>query len=112
MTKKEKIQYLKDGHKRLEDVVNSLNDKTLMETKVLQDWTVKNVLSHIVAWNLENIKGIDNILLTGEMPWWWGLPEDEFNEREVTKRKEIDIKEVIQEWENSFSMMINKIEVK
>ncbi len=110
MSKKEKIIYLKNGHKKLINIVNFLNINKLTELDILSGWTIKEILSHIAAWNLENIQGITDILLLGKMPWWWGLPEDEFNESEIAKRKNLSLTEIINEWENSFDKMITKIE--
>jgi hypothetical protein len=49
-------------------------------------------------------------LLTGKIPQWWGLPEDEFNEIEIAKRKNLSLLEIINEWENSFNGVIKRIE--
>jgi len=109
ITKLEKIEYLKNGHNKLQGLINSLDTKQLTELKVLKDWTIKDVLSHLSAWNWEELKSVDQ-LLNGERPWWWEIPEEEFNEQEVLKRRNISVEEVIKEWKDSFNQLMEKIE--
>lgn len=37
MTKKEKLQYLKQGHQRMRDLISNLNDFQINDLKVLDD---------------------------------------------------------------------------
>ena len=112
MTKKEKLQYLKQGHQRMRDLISNLNDFQINDLKVLDDWTTKDVLSHLAAWNIENIKRIEVLLTSKEIPWWWNSPEgdDEFNEKAITQRKDKSAQEVINEWESSFQNFMKRAE--
>lgn len=112
MTKKEKIQYLKQGHEKLKNLINKLNKIQLTETKVLDNWTIKDILVHLAAWNIEYIKRINEVLILGKIPEWWNSPEkeDEFNNKAIEERKNKDIEEILIEWENSFNNCIKRVE--
>ena len=68
-------------------------------------------MAHISAWNFELIKAIDSILYD-EKPWFVDeekLNEREFNKLETQKRRYWTIDEIIEEWQESFEELINKI---
>ncbi|MFX1282928.1 MAG: DinB family protein [Promethearchaeota archaeon] len=112
MNKLQTIQFLKNNHQKLEKVINRLEENQMVEDIISIKWTVKDILAHISAWNLELIKAIDD-LLNNQEPWFTNeeeLTEAEFNELETEKRKAWSLNQVLEEWQSSFDELISKIE--
>lgn len=103
------IKMLKAGHERMTRVVIKIQRKDLGKEKIFGTWTVREIVSHLAAWNLAQRKAIDEIL-AGDEPRWWGLNDDVFNDREVKKRKSMSLREVIKEWHGSFTALINRLD--
>lgn len=81
----------------------------MTRSKVLGDWSVKDIIGHISAWNWEIMKSIDEVLMK-KAPWYLTKGETEFNMIEVEKRRNWPLKEVLEEWERSFDSLIYRIE--
>ena len=112
MNKQQTIQFLKNNHQKLEKVINGLKENQMVKDSILTKWTVKDILAHISAWNLELIKATDE-LLNDQEPWFINekeLTETKFNECETKKRKYWSLNQVLEEWQGSFEELIRKIE--
>lgn len=77
--------------------------------RVLGNWSVKDVIGHISAWNWEIMKSIDEVLMK-KAPWYLTKGETEFNMIEVAKRQDWSLREVLEDWEKSFDSLIRRIE--
>lgn len=108
MTKGETIKFLKQDHQKLLDVVSNLTVEQLTSKKIIENWTVKDILAHISAWNKAEIKAID-LLLRNEKPFYIGGLDNRFNEKAVRERKHYSFDRVYLEFENSFKNLIEKI---
>jgi len=111
MDKQEKITILEKEHQLLKKILDNLNEKQIIESTIIGNWTVKDVLAHLSAWNWEDIKGVD-LLTKNQKPWSIDIDDKEvdlFNQQEITDRKHWPIKLVIQEWEDSFNRLIVKL---
>lgn len=67
----------------------------------------------MVAWNWEAIKEVDRVLSNkATLPVFYEnkAQEDEFNRKEVEKRKDKSWKEILKEWDNSFWTQIKRME--
>ncbi len=109
MSKEEIIESLKKGHKRLERVVGFLKDHDMMGKKLLGKWSIKEILSHLSAWNWKQVNAINEII-GGNKPEWWGLNDDEFNHKAIEERKDMNLEDVLAEWKESFKELIKKAE--
>ena len=112
MNKLETIRFLNKNHQKLREVVNRLAPSQLDVIITIGNWTVKDILAHISAWNLELIMAIDYIL-ENEKPWFVdeeNLTEAQFNQREVEKRKPWSFQQVRNEWYDSYEKLANKID--
>lgn len=113
MQKKKAIEIFKSGHKEFQSLLKLLTPDQLANISVLENWTVKDIISHLSAWNFAQAKEIDNIL-SGK-PTWRRLyktvkDQNEFNKKAVEERKNRDIQEIIREWEKSFDTLIKRLE--
>ncbi len=110
MEKDKVIQFFKNDHNKLLKIVNLLNEEKMIKDIIIGDWTVKDIISHISAWNWEIIKATNDVL-DNKKPWYIDRNEMEFNKKEINKRKSFNLKEVINEWRNSYKALLEKIDV-
>jgi len=115
MTKQQIIEFLKEDHKKMEFVVNSLHKEEFLKFRIQDSWNVKDIIAHLTAWNFELVKMVD-VLLKDEKPWFVDdyrktkQLETEFNKIQVIKRKSHSLEDVIDEWQQSFESLVKKIE--
>ena len=111
MSKEETIEFLKEDHAKLELVLEALTDEMMISHRITGTWRIKDIIAHLSAWNIKLTEAID-VLLKDDKPWFMdtAFSEAEFNKIEVVKRKSMSLKEIIDEWQQSFNDMINKIE--
>ncbi len=109
MDKKKTLVFLKEEHEKLSSVFNSLHKEELVQYHIVKAWNIKDILAHLAAWNKELLKSIDSLLDKKDI-WFRTKNEEEFNKFQVTLRKSKSVAEIIEEWENSFSQLIEKIE--
>ncbi len=109
MDQEETIQFFRDDHQKLKDVVSKLTDSQMNNDKVQGIWTVKDILAHISAWNWEIITQAERVL-SSTKPWYTDKTETEFNEEAVKTRESWSIERVISEWYESFDVLMLKLE--
>ncbi len=108
MKKEKTTELLVNDHKKMETVVNLLSKEEMLKIRVLDVWSVKDVIAHLSAWNLELAKSIDIILKNQEL-WFRNTGDKEFNKIQITKRKSHSLDEIIEEWQKSFKSLIDRI---
>lgn len=112
MEKQEVIQTFKAGHQKMADVVQKLSEEQMVKEKVLDDWSVKDILAHLSAWSWEAQKEIDRVLqskATWHKLYFEKEGEDKFNKKEVAKRKKRSLEKIIDEWEESFRAEMTRL---
>ncbi len=109
MTKEETVEFLKDDHAKLELVLEALTDEMMISHRISGTWRIKDILAHLSAWNIKLTEAVD-VVLNNEKPWFMeSFSEEEFNHIQVVKRKSMSLKEIIDEWQQSFDDMLKKI---
>ena len=108
MNKQEAIDFLIEDHKKMEFIINTLNDEEMVHYHILKAWTIKDIIAHLSAWNKELTKAI-NWILSNEDIWFRKGGINEFNKIQVTIRKSKSLKEIIDEWQSSFDSLIQRI---
>ncbi len=107
------VQRLTREHRLLERAVSGLSESELTQVPVLDHWTIKDILAHILAWNEEYTPEIDRVL-QGNGLWQKRFAsrggEDEFNRKVVERHKNNSVQEVIVRWQESFKALIKKVE--
>ncbi len=109
MNKEKTLEFLKEEHAKLDFIINSLNQEELVQYHIVKAWTIKDILAHLAAWNKELTKSIGLVLEKKDV-WFRTKNEEEFNKIQVVLRKPRSVIEILDEWENSFTKMIEKIE--
>jgi len=107
--KQKPIEVLKSGHEEFRKIIERLQTDEIDTKLVVGKWSIRDVIAHVSAWYWEFIREIDGIL--ANQPIINVLSgEEEFNERAVAARKGLKTKELIIEWEKSFTKLISRIE--
>lgn len=73
------------------------------------DWTVKEMLVHVAAWDRELARGLDE-LLTGRRPTFASLVEAAFNARAVEAGRAAPFAEVLVEFREAHEALVGRIE--
>ena len=103
------MRFFREDHRKLKQTIGKLSESQILNDVVMGDWTVKDIIAHITAWNLEIAKSIDDVL-EKKAPWYLTKGETAFNMAEVAKRRDWPISQVLDEWEKSFDSLIHRIE--
>lgn len=71
------------------------------DKKVTDQWTVKDVVAHMVGWEKESVRVLKDFLKNGKgNPWFINTDGyDEFNAKLVKHYKNYSTRRLIQEWE-------------
>lgn len=95
------------------ELVSSLTDVQVSEKRIVGDWTIKDVIAHLAAWNWEAIDEVERVLrdeATWPARYEDKVGEGEFNRREVGKRKDKSWQEALKDWDDSFWAQIKRME--
>ena len=109
MDKDDVIKFFKEDHAKLVSVINQLDKDQMTDKVVIANWDVKDIIAHISAWNWEIVRQVDDVLVNRK-PWYIDMNEVRFNKREVEKRESWSIDRVLEEWNDSFKALIERIE--
>ena len=94
------------AHTRAEllTTIGGLNEAALEHKRVIGDWSVKNVLAHIAAWEAWVVQALPARMTTGVTPEDFrqrAEDEDRFNAEEVAEREELTPDEQLMELERT-----------
>jgi hypothetical protein len=103
------LRFFREDHRKLKHTIGNLSDSQIINDIVMGDWTVKDIIAHIAAWNWEIAKSIDEVL-EKKPPWYLTKGETAFNVAEVAKRRDWPLSQVLDEWEESFDSLVHRIE--
>jgi hypothetical protein len=112
MSKTETIEILIKGHKEFQGVLETLG-REWEAKKLIGEWTARDTMAHIAAWNKEYILEIDRML--ADKPLWpahygGSSQEDEFNAKAVAERKNWPGEKIKAEWEDSFAALVGRMQ--
>ncbi len=108
MNQQEAVEFLQENHEKMEFIINSLHKEEIVQHHIVKAWTIKDIIAHLASWNKELRKSFDLILEKKDV-WFRTKREHEFNKIQVTIRKSKSLEDVIDEWQISFSQLIERI---
>lgn len=102
------------GHTRAEllGIVARLDEQTLDRKGVIGDWSVKNVLAHLAAWETWVVQALPARVATGVTPHEFrarAQDEDRFNAEEVAEREELTPGEQFMELERTRAELLSYV---
>src|SRR3989344_1811738 len=111
--RRETIERYKKEHERLKKLVITPTEEQVVRSNTVGEWSIKDIVAHLAAWNWEAINEVDRVL-KNEATWPARYEdkagEDEFNRREVEKRKGMSWKKVLKDFDDSFWAQIKRME--
>ncbi len=109
MDHEETIQFFMDDHQKLQEVISKLTEFQMDTEEVQGNWTVRDILAHISAWNWELVTQAEGVL-SGAKPWYTYKTEADFNKEALKARGSWSVEKIIAEWYESFDALISKLE--
>lgn len=106
MLRKDVINQLLEAHNKLDNLLSRLSMSQLQDAKIYQEgWSVKDMLSHLSAWNHQFLQDIEDVL-SDRLNL---LNTDQFNSKAVEDRKDSSYKEIYEEWHASLDEVIKRL---
>jgi hypothetical protein len=106
MSKSKLLELIQDGHRLFKAMLAELSEEQMTESGVVGEWSVKDILAHIVVheqrmthWLEERLCGV-----VPEMPQPYGMPEDdlaEVNEQIYLENRDKPLPEVLSDLDES-----------
>ncbi|TET44221.1 ClbS/DfsB family four-helix bundle protein [candidate division TA06 bacterium] len=88
------------GRKLFFDSVEGLSEERASKPYSMGSWSVKDVVAHLVFWDEELLRSIE-ALMRGDRPAFLDQDWDSLNAREVARRKDQSLEEMLQDLEES-----------
>jgi len=104
-----------DPTKIYNDLISYLENLSEEELNIIvfDQWTVKDIVSHLIGWNEEASKVLPEVWISGETPWFMNIDNyDSFNQSFVDKYKPYSGKEILKmfkESEDMFNTVVKEI---
>jgi len=108
MNQQQIIEQLVREHHAMEQALSGLSPDRMRTAYVFDEWTVKDIVAHIAAWHWTVVQAIDDVL-DGRAPWFASAGPDAFNQREVARRRDTPVSDVLEEWHAAFAALIDRV---
>lgn len=107
-TKAELLQYVHDGRVDFLNLINQIPKNRLLEKGVESDWSIKDILAHITAWEVKMSEAFAEIQAGGAPHSW---PEtdadvDALNAEFYAGNKDKPLAQVLSEFEDAFPQAV------
>ena len=106
-TRLETVASFRADMERLLDIVSQLSEEERGRT-IYGDWTIKDVLAHIAAWDRALVRGLDE-LLAGRRPAFADYREADFNAQVVSDSRETPFDAVLAEAKEAHETLTRRI---
>jgi uncharacterized damage-inducible protein DinB len=111
MKKADLEERVRGAHEKLEKALEGLTEEQATRTGLNQNWSVKDALSHITAWEIEGVRILSEIEGGEWKPQKFDKQTiDDFNARAVENRRENSMSEVRNEFEEAHLEMERAIQ--
>lgn len=97
---------------RFIEYLEKMNEKD-WDVLVDSNWTIKDVVAHLVGWEDESIKVLREARKTGKKPWFLDYSDLDyvgFNRKNVKKYKNYSPKQLLSEWKRLAKITEEEIE--
>ncbi len=107
-TKAELLQYVHDGRVDFLNLINQIPKNRLLERGVESDWSIKDILAHITAWEVKMSEAFAEIQASG-VPHSWPETDadvDALNAEFYAANKDKPLTLVLSEFEDAFPQAV------
>jgi DinB family protein len=108
----ERFEELERTRAALHDTIAGIDEAALDRKAVVGEWSIKNVLAHIAAWEAWVVQALPVRLATGKTPEDYLArihDEDRFNAEEVAEREELTPSEQLIELERTREALLSEL---
>ena len=109
--KEELLQFVEDGRIELVALINSIPKERLEEKGVETNWSVKDILAHMTAWETKMSNAFGEVLISDDPPDWPITHQavDELNAKFYEENKDKSLSQVLAEFEASYPKAVAAI---
>ncbi len=101
------MEWFRRDMKRLAESVSGLEEDE-RRAKVSDQWTLKDVVAHVAAWDDELRRAVDDVL-RNELPRFVESNEDELNAEFVARRRDLPFPEVLDELRRAHEALLARV---
>lgn len=108
MTRDELVEKLEKAWAAFQDSFAGLSEAQMTEPGVTGEWSVKEILAHVTAWEEEALKSLPVILEGGRLPRYSVLYGgiDAFNEQMTEQKRKLSLADVLGEMEQTHRRLV------
>jgi len=108
------LQRLKDANERLHACIKDLDETTLCSEKVMDDWSIKDILGHIVSWN-EEFRANIAMILQGEHPLYDHSISDkdnfsDWNQAWIAEKRNLSLEQILADINRDYQEAVELVE--
>jgi hypothetical protein len=106
------LEELRNTRTALLDTIANLDEDAQERKGLIGDWSAKNVLAHLAAWEAVVVIALPARLATGEMPAELKAriaDEDRYNAEEIAEREELTMPEQLMELERIRAALLGEL---
>ena len=110
MNKGELLERVREAHGKLAKALEGVTEEEATRVGLNSEWSIKDALAHIVAWEIEGVRSISEIQSNTWKPQKFDKQAiDEFNAHAVESRKENSMSQVRLEFDEAHREMEHAI---
>ncbi|HEX8037052.1 MAG TPA: DinB family protein [Ktedonobacterales bacterium] len=98
MGKQEFLERMRSARVALNDAISGMSEEQIGQDIVAGEWTVKDILAHLAAWQNETLISIQRAARGEEIGPMIAESVDEWNQRRVEERRRLPVMDVLQEF--------------
>jgi hypothetical protein len=110
MSKQDFLQRVRAGRADLNQAISGLTEEQLTQEIVAGEWTVKDVLAHLAAWQGEAQRAAERLVRGEGHPYLVEEDIDEWNARRVEERRRLPLVDVMQEFNDAHDALLASLE--
>lgn len=110
MSKQVFLDRMRAGRAELDSAITGLSEDQITQELVAGDWTVKDILSHLAAWQGEALLAAKRV--ASGLPDGYLIEEsiDEWNRHRVDERRRLPLVDVMQEFNETYESLVAALE--
>lgn len=110
MSKAEFLGRVRAARQELNEAISGLSEDELTIEGAVGDWSVKDVLAHITAWQGEAALAVERAARGEVVGPLIDLEVDEWNRRRVEERRRLPLVDVVQEFNETYDRLLDALD--
>lgn len=110
MSKREFLERMRGSRVELNEAVSGLTEDQITHDIVAGEWTVKDVLAHLAAWQSEALRSVERAGQGEDIGPLIAESVDEWNHRRVEERRRLPLVDVMQEFNEAHDQLMAALE--